>query len=115
MNRKSRVLLSIVLVLLALVPWAETIFNLVNQALTGTAPPLPYQSIEDLENTGWSWEVYWHIVILLVFWAILFLKSSIPMRSKIAWAVGLFFLWPIVSVVFVVKEIWLDRARPVEA
>lgn len=114
MSRASRMWISVALILFALVPWIDTIVNVASQNIGGVASRLPYDSIDDIDDTVFTWRVYWHIAALIVFWVMLFLKESIAVRDKFLWAVGLFFLWPIISVAYVVKHVWLVRPNPEE-
>lgn len=110
MNKEPRILFSLLLIVLALIPWAETIISLVSQNISNTAPAPPYESISAIEDTGFGWRLYWHVVMLAVFSVILYRNDVLAIRSKVLWAAGLLFLWPIVSVVFVVKNVWLTEA-----
>jgi len=108
-NAWARSLFSIGLICVALVPWAETIVSLVSQSLSGAAPSPPYESIDAIRDIGLTWQVYWHIVVFVAFCATLYMNETIGTRDKVVWTLGLFFLWPIASVVFVVKHVWLRK------
>lgn len=110
MSRELRILFSLSLIALALIPWAETIVSLVSQNISDTAPAPPYESISAIEDIGIGWRLYWHIAMLAVFSVILYRNDVITIRSKVLWAAGLLFLWPIVSVVFVFKTVWRAEA-----
>ncbi len=114
MSRASRIWISVALILFALVPWIDTIFSVASHNIAGSASQLPYESIDDIDDTVFTWRVYWHIAALIVFWVMLFRKTAITAREKFLWAIGLFFLWPIVSVAYVVKHIWLVRPKSEE-
>jgi hypothetical protein len=106
MSKELRIMFSLLLIVLALIPWVETIVSLVSQNISDTAPAPPYESISAIEDTGFGWRLYWHVVMLAVFSVILYRNDVIAIRIKVIWAAGLLFLWPIVSVVFVVKNVW---------
>lgn len=114
MSRASRVWISVALILFALIPWIDTIVNVASQNIGGVASRLPYESIDYIDDTVFTWRVYWHIVALIVFWVMLFLKKTITVRDKFLWAAGLFFLWPIISVAYVVKHMWFVRPNSEE-
>ena len=104
---KSRVLISAVLILLALVPWVDTILSITGQTIGNEAHSLPYSSINDIDGDVLAWNVIWHGVALIVFWVILYRNTLVNAREKALWAAGFFFLLPIVAVAYVVKHILL--------